>query len=165
MSVPDEVMKLKDGKIIVNKLKSMVAVQFVQETANDAGTYVVYQGQVYYLPDGHTANTTWANTTKVGPTNIGDELTGVKNAIQGMSIEEKLLRDELPGTTTTVTMDNNGNPTSIVHSENGNTVRTDSFVWSENSVVETRTASSKYITITTNLQTLAQAISDIGEVE
>lgn len=84
MSVPDEVMKLKDGKIIVDKLKSMVAVQFVQETANDAGTYVVYQGQVYYLPDGHTANTTWANTTKVGPTNIGDELSGVKNAIHQM---------------------------------------------------------------------------------
>ena len=83
MSVPDEVMKLKDGKIIVDKLKSMVAVQFVQATANDASTYVVYQGQVYYLPDGHTANTTWENTTKVGPTNIGDELSGVKNNIQG----------------------------------------------------------------------------------
>lgn len=83
MSVPDEVMKLKDGKIIVDKLKSMVAVQFVQETANDAGTYVVCQGQVYYLPDGHTANTTWENTTKVGPTNIGDELSGVKNAVDG----------------------------------------------------------------------------------
>ena len=96
---------------------------------------------------------------------INKQVGDVKNAIEGMSIEEKLLRDELPGTTTTVTMDNNGNPTSIVHSENGNTVRTDSFVWSENSVVETRTASSKYITITTNLQTLAQTISDIGEVE
>lgn len=83
MSVPDEVMKLKDGKIIVDKLKSMVAVQFVQATANDAGTYVVYQGQVYYLPDGHTANTTWANTTKVGPTNIVAELSSVKNAIEG----------------------------------------------------------------------------------
>ena len=86
MSVPDEVMKLKDGKIIVDKLKSMVAVQFVQATANDAGTYVVYQGQVYYLPDGHTANTTWENTTKVGPTNIGDELSGVKTAIHGIGV-------------------------------------------------------------------------------
>lgn len=84
MSVPDEVMKLKDGKIIVDKLKSMVATQFVEATANDAGAYVVYQGQVYYLPDGHTANTTWANTTKVGPTNIGEQLAGVKNAIDGV---------------------------------------------------------------------------------
>ena len=83
MSVPDEVMKLKDGKIIVDKLKSMVATQFVEATANDSGAYVVYQGQVYYLPDGHTANTTWANTTKVGPTNIGAELSSVKTAISG----------------------------------------------------------------------------------
>ena len=84
MSTPDEVMKLKDGKIIVDKLKDMVAVQFVQATANDAGTYVVYQGQVYYLPDGHTANVTWANTTKVGPTNIGAQLAQVMTDIQGI---------------------------------------------------------------------------------
>ena len=81
MSTPDEVMKLKDGKIIVDKLKGMVATQFVEATANDAGSYVVYQGQVYYLPDGHTANVTWANTTKVGPTNIGAQLAQIKTDI------------------------------------------------------------------------------------
>lgn len=83
MSIPDEVMKLKDGKIIVDQLKSMVATQFVESVANEAGTYVVHNGQVYYLPDGHTANTTWANTTKEGPTNLGAQLSSVLSGLQG----------------------------------------------------------------------------------
>ena len=58
-----------------------VAVQFVEGTPNDPGTYVVNDGAVYYLPDGHTANVTWANTTKVGPTNIGAQLADVKTDI------------------------------------------------------------------------------------
>lgn len=82
MSVPDKAMKLKDGKILYDNLRSMVAVNFDQATANDAGSYVCYQGAVYYLPDGHTAGTTWANTTKVGPTNIGGEVSTLKSAIQ-----------------------------------------------------------------------------------
>lgn len=93
------------------------------------------------------------------------ELADVKSVIVQSEIEENLLRSEMPGTSTTVTMDSNGNPTSIVHIANSETVRTDSFVWSTNSVVETRTlASGKYITITTNLDTLAQTISAVQEV-
>ena len=82
MSVPDKAMKLKDGKILYDNLRSMVAVNFDQTTANDAGSYVCYQGAVYLLPSGHTAGTTWANTTKVGPTNIGSELSNQKSALQ-----------------------------------------------------------------------------------
>ena len=78
--------------------------------------------------------------------------------------EEKFLLDDLPGTTTTVTMDNNGDPISIVHREGGTTVRTDTFVWGNNTVTETRTIAGKYITITTNLITLAQTVSEILEV-
>ena len=94
----------------------------------------------------------------------GQSIADLKSAFDLFSVEETLLRDELPGTTTTVTLDGNGNPTSIVHSANGDTVRTDSFVWSTGSVTETRTASTKYITITTNLETLAQTISEVQEV-
>lgn len=92
------------------------------------------------------------------------EFNNLMSAITQNSTEELLLRDDLPGTTTTVTMDNNGNPTSIVHSANGETVRSDVFVWVTGSVTETRTASGYYITITTNLDTLAQTISEIQEV-
>lgn len=88
----------------------------------------------------------------------------LKSAFDLFSVEETLLRDELPGTTTTVTLDGNGNPTSIVHSADGATVRTDTFVWSTNSVTETRETDEYYITITTNLTTLAQTISEIEEV-
>ena len=59
----------------------MLATAFVEATANGAGKYVTYDGGLYYLPDGHTANTTWANTTKVGPINFGDQLSDVKSAI------------------------------------------------------------------------------------
>ena len=101
----------------------------------------------------------WQQTT------VEEQQRLLKTAINGLTTEEILLRDELPGTTTAVTLNENGNPTSIIHSANGSPVRTDAFVWTEGSVTETRTTSSKYITITTNLETLAQTISDIGEVE
>lgn len=94
-----------------------------------------------------------------------NEHSALLTEINSGVIEENLLRSEMPGTSTTVTMDSNGNPVSIVHTANSETVRTDSFVWSTNSVVETRTlASGKYITITTNLETLAQTISAVQEV-
>jgi len=81
MSLPDKAMKLKDGKIIADQLSSMVAVQFATDVANEAESYVVYNGSVYYLPNGHTAGTSWVNTEKEGPTNIGGELTQLKSAI------------------------------------------------------------------------------------
>ena len=56
---------------------------FVEATANPAGSYVTYtDGKFYYLPEGHTANTTWANTTKVAVT-TGEELTGIKSTLAG----------------------------------------------------------------------------------
>lgn len=94
-----------------------------------------------------------------------DTASSLMTEINSGVIEENLLRSEMPGTSSTVTMDSNGNPTSVVHTANSETVRTDSFVWSTNSVVETRTlASGKYITITTDLDTLAQTISAVQEV-
>ena len=94
-----------------------------------------------------------------------DDVSSLKTEINSGVIEENLLRSEMPGTSTTVTMDSNGNPVSIVHTANSETVRTDSFVWGTGSVVETRTlANGKYITITTDLDTLAQTISAVQEV-
>lgn len=53
---------------------------FDQATANDAGSYVTYtDGKMYYLPNGHTADTTWADTTKNEVT-AGGELTDLKGA-------------------------------------------------------------------------------------
>jgi len=57
-----------------------VAVPFNEAVANDAGTYITSGGHMYYLPDGHTADVSLANTTKV-ETNCGNELTSLKSAI------------------------------------------------------------------------------------
>ena len=88
MSLPDEVMKLKDGKIIYDQLASMVAVQYSEAEANPAGSYVIYNGSVYLLPNGHTANVSWANTEKEGPTNIYENVQGLKTEIN--SIEDEI---------------------------------------------------------------------------
>ena len=94
-----------------------------------------------------------------------DVTSDLLSAINTLELDDNLLFSELPGTSTTVTMDGNGNPTSIVHTANSATVRTDSFVWGTGTVTETRTlANGKYITITTNLDTLAQTISTVQEV-
>jgi len=94
-----------------------------------------------------------------------EEVSTLNGAINANVLEENLLRSEMPGTSTMVTMDSNGNPTSIVHTANSETVRTDTFVWGTDTVTETRTlANGKYITITTNLTTLAQTISAVQEV-
>ena len=54
-----------------------LAPEFAQATANDAESYVTYSGKIYYLPNGHSAGTTWANTTKT-LTNIGERLKSIK---------------------------------------------------------------------------------------
>ena len=96
---------------------------------------------------------------------IDTELSGVKTAIHGVNDIDNLLIGELPGTTQTVTFDANDNPSTITHSKNGTTVRTDTFTWGTNTVTENRVLSSgKQITITTDLITLQSVISDISEV-
>lgn len=93
---------------------------------------------------------------------IEAELTPLKSALTSMTVEEKLLRSELPGTTVVVAFGSDDNPSSITHSANGTTIRTDIFTWVTGSVEEVRTLSTgEQITITTNLETLAQTISEV----
>ena len=129
-----------------------------------AGTMCSYNGLLYKANQAIATSEEWtaAHWTQ---TTIEAEQSALKTQIKSGVIEEDLLRSEMPGTSTTVTMDSDGNPTSIVHTANNETVRTDSFVWGTGTVVETRTlANGKYITITTNLDTLAQTISAVQEV-
>lgn len=118
-----------------------------------------------------TNNTGWDAASKTQVTvggeigELKDEAADLKSATDAMTIEELLLRSDLPGTTVAVTFDGNGNPSTITHTSGGNTVRIDVFTWGDNTVTEVRTASSKRITITTNLTTLAQTVSEIEEVE
>ena len=95
---------------------------------------------------------------------ISDDVNSLKSAFSALSEEEILLRSDIPGTSTAITFDGNGKLSTIVRSVNGNTVRNDVFTWGSETVTEVRTASSKKITITTNLTTLAQIVSEVEEV-
>lgn len=92
-----------------------------------------------------------------------DEVPELKSAMDIMSDEEKLFNASIPGTTETVTFSND-KPASVVHTANNSAVRTDTFVWTDTTVTETRTlANGKYVTLATNLETLVTVISEIQE--
>ena len=111
------------------------------------------------------------DTAGAGDTDVtfsADKLTSMNssllNALSENSVITRLHNSFIPGTTQTVVFDNNGKPASITHSANGSTVRTDTFVWETGTVTETRTlADGTYITITTNLTTLATTVSAVQE--
>lgn len=64
MATGDKLVTLDGLKAAYDKAKGFVAPDFAQATANAAGDHVIYNGSLYLLPEGHTANTTWADTTK-----------------------------------------------------------------------------------------------------
>lgn len=78
VTIDDTDLPITAGKIA--STQAMIAPPFVEATPNAAGSYVTNAGALYYLPDGHTANATWANTTKT-EVKAGSELTKLKSAI------------------------------------------------------------------------------------
>ena len=71
---------LVDALADVASYAANFAPEFVQGTANAAGSFVMNDGVLYLLPDGHTAGTTWANTTKT-QANVGGQLSDLKSAL------------------------------------------------------------------------------------
>ena len=60
--------------------RMIIAPEFAKATANDAGSLVTKDGLLYYLPNGHTANTEWADTTKTS-VKIDDRLKSLSGDI------------------------------------------------------------------------------------
>ena len=144
-------------------------------TANKVGkvaTFYVDGVAVAQISDGQDADptvliddTSTAQNRTWSAKKLDEENRALKTEIVNGTIEENLLRSELPGTAVAVTFDSNDNPSTITHSKNGTTIRTDVFTWGTDTVTEVRTlATGKKITITTDLVTLAQKISDVEEV-
>lgn len=77
------------------------------------------------------------------------------------SATERLLHyEEIDDTIQTITFDSGGNVSEIVHAKNGNAVRTDTFVFGESTITETRTLSTgETLTIVTNLETLSTTVT------
>lgn len=82
-------------------------------------------------------------------TQLSDDVTGLKSAL--------LLLDDIPDTVQMLQRNDAGKVSGIIHTSTaagGGVVRTDTYVFSENSVVETRTlASGESLTITVNKTT------------
>lgn len=88
---------------------------------------------------------------------VGAELSDLSRQINHFD-------DNLPGTVQTVNFGADGKPSSVVHTKNGATVRTDAYTWGDGTVTETRTtADGSYITMVTDLSTLVTTISEIQE--
>ena len=68
-----------DALVDVASYAANFAPTFAAGTANAAGSYVMYEGDLYLLPNGHEANVTWANTTKT-QVNIGSQVSDLKSA-------------------------------------------------------------------------------------
>ena len=71
-----------------------------------------------------------------------------------------LQQDDIPDTTQTIVFDSSGNVQTITHTNNGATVRTDSFTFANNTITEVRALpSGEQLIIVTNTNTLATTIT------
>lgn len=118
----------------------------VSSVAGKTGAVVLNSGDIEY-----------DDTETYGSGTVGAELTNLTRQINHFD-------DNLPGTVQTVNFGTDGKPSSVVHTKNGTTVRTDAYTWGDGTVTETRTtADGSYITMVTDLSTLITTISEIQE--
>lgn len=76
------------------------------------------------------------------------------------NIEQLLHYEEIDDTVQTIIFDESGNVSAITHTKNGSAIRTDTFVFGESAITETRTLSTgESLTIITNLETLSTTIT------
>ena len=69
-----------------------IAEEFDATKNYPAGKLVINDGVLYLLPEGHEGGVLWPATTKTA-TNLGDQVTGLKSAIDGISNEVGSLAD------------------------------------------------------------------------
>ena len=95
---------------------------------------------------------------------IPADYTALTQEVSDLNRQLNHFDDNLPGTVQTVNFGADGKPSSVVHTKNGATVRTDAYTWGDGTVTETRTtADGSYITMVTDLSTLVTTISEIQE--
>lgn len=132
-------------------------------------------GTVETLPPSQSASATITGTDENPVLNLeipkGDtgevsqsEFDDLSDDVADLSRQINHFDDNLPGTVQTVNFGTDGKPSSVVHTKNGATVRTDAYTWGDGTVTETRTtADGSYITMVTDLSTLVTTISEIQE--
>lgn len=82
-SVPtyQEILSVYDDMVAATSAANLaIAEEFDASKNYPASKNVINDGALYILPNGHTAGTTWANTTKVA-SNLGDQVSELKSAL------------------------------------------------------------------------------------
>lgn len=167
--------ELVQGPIREAQTSAVAAVGSARTTAvnavNQAGT--TQTGAVNQAGSTQTGRVTNEGNTQVNRVQTkGDEVldsipqdySDLVDDVADLTRQLNHFDDNLPGTVQTVNFGADGKPSSVVHTKNGATVRTDAYTWGDGTVTETRTtADGSYITMVTDLSTLVTTISEIQE--
>ena len=148
--------KAADAKATGDALKANIAPAYDASSTYAVGEYVMYNNALYRCTTAIATAEAWTAEHWTAA-QIGDDLADCSRQINHFD-------DNLPGTVQTVNFGADGKPSSVVHTKNGATVRTDAYTWGDGTVTETRTtADGSYITMVTDLSTLVTTISEIQE--
>ena len=160
--------KVVGSPFVANTAASMtntdrVYVYTGSESGYTAGNWYYYDGSAWV--SGGVYNSAGMNTdTTLAMAGIPADAEATGEAVAELSRQINHFDDNLPGTVQTVNFGADGKPSSVVHTKNGATVRTDAYTWGDGTVTETRTtADGSYITMVTDLSTLVTTISEIQE--
>lgn len=160
--------KVVGSPFVANTAASMtntdrVYVYTGSESGYTAGNWYYYDGSAWV--SGGVYNSAGMNTdTTLAMAGIPADAEATGEAVAELSRQINHFDDSLPGTVQTVNFGTDGKPSSVVHTKNGATVRTDAYAWGDGTVTETRTtADGSYITMVTDLSTLVTTISEIQE--
>ena len=155
--VADAELSHESTSTVQNKVVTdAIASEYSTSKTYSVGDVCTHDGKLYEcIVDIPTAEGWTLSHWKVS--NLGDNVSNLNRQINHFD-------DNLPGTVQTVNFGADGKPSSVVHTKNGATVRTDAYTWGDGTVTETRTtADGSYITMVTDLTTLVTTISEIQE--
>ena len=128
----------------------------------------------YLLVDGATKGTrkmlltAYTDTTLTDPNKAanakktGDEITALKedlSELEGNDVKQKLLNDNIPGTTQSYIFAD-GSVSKVEHKSGNTVIRTDAFTYTDSVITETRTLNTgDKLVIATNLSTLETTVT------
>lgn len=138
-----------------------VAEEFVATKGYEVGDVVVQNGVLYKFTAAHPAGA-WIGTD-AEETNFNDVLN---SSVSQLNIEitesekKSMLLNDIPDTEQTIQRGSDGKVSGILHTRDGSTVRTDTFVFGSGTVTETRTLDSgETLTIVVNKTTKVTTIT------
>ena len=162
ISLKDEFAAMVGTPLTANTAADMVDTTKIyvytgSESGYTAGHWYYYDGAQWV--DGGVYNSGTADnqmsTSSTNPVQNKVVTAYINDFKDDVDIHRNLLSDGIFGTTQTYSIGKDGSVTQILYKSNNTTIRTDTFVYSTNSITETRTLSTgDVLVITYNLDTL-----------